>query len=52
VREQVNRTRSAEEMVERLREYLEELSRAGLAEDSPAPDAAGEPEAEGLVATG
>jgi len=52
VREQVNRTRGAEEMVGRLRQYLEELSRAGLAEDSPAPDAIGEPEAEGLVAAG
>jgi tRNA-dihydrouridine synthase B len=52
VREQVNRTRGAEEMVGRLRQYLEELSRAGLAEDSPAPEAAEEPEAEGLVAAG
>ena len=53
VREQVNRTRDVEEMLARLRRYLEDLSRAGLAEEAPAPAfAAEEPEAEGLVATG
>jgi hypothetical protein len=51
VREQVNRTRSAEEMLERLRAYLDELAHAGLAQAAPDPGAL-EPDADGLVATG
>ena len=52
VREQVNRTRSVEEMVARLSRYLEELSQMGLAEEAVPAAAVEEPEAEGLVATG
>jgi nifR3 family TIM-barrel protein len=52
VREQVNRTRSVEEMVARLSQYLEELERSGQAQQTAAPAAAEEPEAEGLVAAG
>jgi tRNA-dihydrouridine synthase B len=51
VREQVNRTRGAREMVARLGQYLEELERSGLAKFAPAPGAE-EPDAEGLVAAG
>ena len=52
VREQVNRTRSAQEMVAQLSRYLEELSRSGLAHEAPAPGALSEEDAEGLVASG
>ena len=53
VREQVNRTRGAEEMVARLTQYLEELQHSGHAGESFAPGAAGEEQdSEGLVAAG
>ena len=52
VREQVNRTRGVEEMVAQLSQYLEELSRSGLAHEAPAPGALSEEDAEGLVAAG
>ena len=52
VREQVNRTRGAEEMVARLRQYLEELERSGLDREAPAAEAVTDEDAEGLVAAG
>jgi tRNA-dihydrouridine synthase B len=53
VREQVNRTRSVEEMAGRLRAYLDELGRAGLAAEAPVPEGdAHDPDAEGVVAAG
>ena len=52
VREEVNRTRSVEEMIARLRLYVEELSGLGVAHEALVPAAVEEPEAEGLVATG
>ena len=48
----VNRTRSVEEMIARLRLYVEELSGLGVAHEALVPAAVEEPEAEGLVATG
>ena len=52
VREEVNRTRSVEEMIARLHLYVEELSGLGVAHEALVPAAVEEPEAEGLVATG
>jgi nifR3 family TIM-barrel protein len=52
VREQVNRTRGVEEMVERLSQYLEELTRSGLAHEAAAPSAGAGRDAEDLVAAG
>jgi len=52
VREQVNRTHGVEEMVARLRQYLEELTRSGLDREAPAADAVTDEDAEGLVAAG
>ena len=52
VREQVNRTRGVEEMVARLRQYLEELERSGLDREAPAAEAVTDEDAEGLVAAG
>jgi tRNA-dihydrouridine synthase B len=52
VREQVNRTRGVEEMVARLRQYLEELERSGALHSTSPLAPAEEPDAEGLVATG
>ena len=52
VREQVNRTHGVEEMVARLRQYLEELSRSGLDREAPAAEAVTDEDAEGLVAAG
>jgi tRNA-dihydrouridine synthase B len=52
VREQVNRTRGVEEMVERLRQYLAELELAGLDREAPAAEAVTDEDAEGLVAAG
>ena len=53
VREQVNRTRDVAEMAALLRRYLEELHRAGLAQEPPSATAVAEDsESEDLVAAG
>ena len=49
MREQVNRTRTAEEMVELMRQYLNELATHGLEHFAPEPSA---PDAGGLRASG